>query len=347
MSEKKKSGLEGTLKEIRKKWGEDAIQNSDYKNKNLDIIPTGAPTLDLALGIGGVPKGRIIEVFGHESSGKTTLASHIVAEAQALGETAAFIDVEHAYDMNYAEEIGVDRESLIFAQPDSGDAALEMCAMLIDSGEVDLVVIDSVANLTPQSEVDGGKVEMGGIARLMSGHLRKLTSKAKNNNCCLLFINQIRMKIGVMFGSPETTPGGKALKFHASVRIRTAKKAAMKDSDDFIGNRTVAKVVKNKVGPPLKVAEFDIIYGKGIDKVGCIIDLGVEHDIIKKSSSYYTMGGTKINGRTKAVEFLKDNDELLDEIYRGIIRKEVPHLIGSEDNPDVETEEEELEDAAT
>jgi recombination protein RecA len=283
----------------------------------MDFISTGSLGLDIALGIGGVPKGRVIEIYGPESSGKTTLATHIIAEAQKKGGIAAFIDAEHAFDQFYAKKLGVDIENLLISQPDNGEQALEIADNLIRSGAIDVIVIDSVAALVPKSEIEGemGDSKMGLHARLMSQALRKLTGTISKTNCCCIFINQLRDKIGVMFGSPETTTGGNALKFYASVRLDIRRIAQIKDSDEVSGNRVKVKIVKNKVAPPFRIAEFDVMFGQGISKVGEIIDLGVEYGVVKKAGSWFSYGDTKLGqGRDGVKQLLLDNQELSDEI---------------------------------
>jgi len=299
----------------------------------IESISTGSLGLDIALGIGGVPKGRIIEIYGPESSGKTTLATHIIAEAQKSGGIAAFIDAEHAFDKYYAQKLGVDVENLLIAQPDNGEQALEIADNLIRSGAIDIIVIDSVAALVPKAEIEGemGDSKMGLQARLMSQALRKLTGTISKTNCCCIFINQLREKIGVMFGNPETTTGGNALKFYASVRLDIRRTSQIKDSDEVSGNRIKVKIVKNKVAPPFRIAEFDIMFGEGISKVGEIIDLGVEYNIIKKAGSWFSYGETKLGqGRDAVKSLLLDNPDLADEL-EAKIRAEVagvdPNLV--------------------
>jgi recombination protein RecA len=287
----------------------------------VETISSGSLGIDLALGVGGYPRGRVIEIYGPESSGKTTLTLHAIAEAQKAGGIAAFIDAEHAFDRNYAEKLGVDIENLIISQPDNGEQALEIAENLIRSGAIDIVVIDSVAALTPKSEIEGemGDSKMGLHARLMSQALRKLTGTISKTNCTVFFINQLREKIGVMFGNPETTTGGNALKFYASVRLDIRRSTQIKDGDNVLGNRTKVKVVKNKVAPPFKVAEFDIMYGEGISKTGEILDLAVEFEIIKKAGSWFSYGETKLGqGRDAVKALIKDNPELADELEEKI-----------------------------
>jgi recombination protein RecA len=284
---------------------------------NVESISTGSIGLDVALGIGGLPKGRVVEIYGPESSGKTTLAIHAIAEAQKQGGIAAFIDAEHAFDRFYAQKLGVDIANLLISQPDNGEQALEIAENLIRSGAIDILVIDSVAALTPKSEIEGemGDSKMGLQARLMSQALRKLTATISKTGCCCVFINQLREKIGVMFGNPETTTGGNALKFYASIRLDIRKTSQIKDGDVAVGNRVRVKVVKNKVAPPFRMAEFDIVFGEGISKIGEIIDIGVEHNIIKKSGSWFSYGETKLaQGREAVKQLLTDNPELADEL---------------------------------
>lgn len=319
----KLKALKLTLDKLDKAYGKGTVMKmSDASVQDVDAISSGSLGLDLALGVGGYPRGRVIEIYGPESSGKTTLTLHAIAEAQKDGGIAAFIDAEHAFDRFYAEKLGVDIENLIISQPDHGEQALEIADNLIRSGAIDIVVIDSVAALTPKSEIEGemGDSKMGLHARLMSQALRKLTSSISKTNCTVIFINQLREKIGVMFGNPETTTGGNALKFYASVRLDIRRSTQIKDSDsDVVGNKTRVKVVKNKVAPPFRVAEFDIMYGEGISKVGEIIDIAVEFDIIKKSGSWFSYGDTKLGqGRDAVKALLKDNPELMEELEEKI-----------------------------
>ncbi len=316
--EDKKKVLEQAILQIEKQFGKGAIMKlGDETVQAVDVIPTGCIVLDNALGIGGVPRGRIVEIYGPESSGKTTVSLHIVAEAQKLGGTAAFIDAEHALDPIYASNLGVNLDELYVSQPDTGEQALDICETLVRSGAFDIVVIDSVAALTPKAEIEGemGDSFMGLQARLMSQALRKLTAITNKSKTCVVFINQLREKIGVMFGNPETTTGGKALKFYASIRLDVRKVDTIKDGADFVGNRTRVKVVKNKLAPPFKQAEFDIIYGKGISNDGCVIDLATEYDILVKSGSWYSYKGEKIGqGRENVKTYLNEHPEVFKEI---------------------------------
>jgi recombination protein RecA len=319
----KLKALQATLDRMDKSYGKGTIMRlGDQPIEAMDVISTGSIALDKALGVKGFPKGRIVEIYGPESSGKTTLAIHAIAECQKTGGIAAFIDAEHAFDQFYAKALGVDVENLLISQPDNGEQALEIADNLIRSGAIDILVIDSVAALTPKAEIEGemGDSQMGLQARLMSKALRKLTGSINKANTCCIFINQLREKIGVMFGNPETTSGGNALKFYASVRIDIRRSTAIKNSDSIIGNRTRVKVVKNKVAPPFQLAEFDIMYGKGISKVGEIIDLGVDFGIVKKSGSWYSYGDTKLGqGRDAVKELLLDNPELMDELDAKVV----------------------------
>jgi len=323
-SEKLKA-LQATLERLDKSYGKGSIMRlGDNAIEKMEVISTGSIALNKALGVGGLPKGRIIEIYGPESSGKTTLAIHAIAECQKNGGIAAIIDAEHAFDQFYAKALGVDVANLYIAQPDNGEQGLEMADNLIRSGAIDILVIDSVAALTPKAEIEGemGDSQMGLQARLMSKALRKLTGSIHKANTCCIFINQLRDKIGVMFGNPETTTGGNALKFYASVRIDIRRAAAIKNGETLIGNRTRVKVVKNKVAPPFQQAEFDIMYGEGISKIGEIIDLGVDFGIIKKSGSWYSYGETKLGqGRDSVKELLKDNLELADELEKLVVEQ--------------------------
>ena len=319
MNEEKQKALNSTIAMIEKQYGKGSIMKLGDTNvsNDLEIIPTGCLSLDLALGVGGVPRGRIIEVYGPESSGKTTIALHIIAETQKMGGVAAFIDAEHALDAQYAHALGVDTNELYLSQPDTGEQALDICESLVRSSAVDVIVIDSVAALTPKAEIEGdmGDTHVGLLARLMSQALRKLTAITNRSKTCVIFINQLREKVGVMFGNPETTPGGKALKYFATIRLDIRKADALKGDGGIIGNRAKCKVVKNKVAPPFKVAEFDIIYGEGVSQEGCLIDLGVEYGILTKSGSWYNSGDQQAaQGREKMREYLKTNTEVRAEI---------------------------------
>ena len=318
----KKKALETCLAQIDKTYGKGTVMRLGQNTGIVvESIPTGSLSLDLALGIGGVPKGRIIEVYGPESSGKTTLALHVVAEAQKRGGEVAYIDAEHAMDPSYARALGVDIDSMLISQPDTGEQGLEICEALVRSGAIDVVVVDSVAALTPRAEIEGemGDSHVGLLARLMSQALRKLAGSIAKTNCIVIFINQLREKVGVTYGSPEVTTGGRALKFYASVRIEVRRIESIKNSGEIIGNRTRAKIVKNKVAPPFKEAEFDIMYGEGISKVGEIVDLAVKLDIIQKSGSWYSMGETRIGqGRDAAKKYLRDNPEICQQVEEEI-----------------------------
>ncbi len=320
--EAKLKALQLTLDKLDKTYGKGTVMKlGDSAVEEIESIPSGSLGIDLALGVNGYPRGRVIEIYGPESSGKTTLTLHAIAEAQKAGGIAAFIDAEHAFDRFYAEKLGIDIDNLIISQPDNGEQALEIAESLIRSGAVDIVVIDSVAALTPKSEIEGdmGDSKMGLHARLMSQALRKLTGTIHKTNCTVFFINQLRDKIGVMFGSPETTTGGNALKFYASVRIDIRKSTQIKDGDNVLGNRTKVKIVKNKVAPPFRTAEFDIMYGEGISKVGEVLDLAVEFEIVKKSGSWFSYGDTKLGqGRDAVKALIKDNPELMDELEQKI-----------------------------
>jgi recombination protein RecA len=322
----KLKALQLTLDKLEKSYGKGSVMKlGDAAVEAIDSISTGSISLDIALGIGGVPKGRVIEIYGPESSGKTTLATHIIAEAQKKGGIAAFIDAEHAFDKGYAKKLGVDVDNLLISQPDNGEQALEIADNLIRSGAIDVIVIDSVAALVPKAEIEGemGDSRMGLQARLMSQALRKLTGTISKTGCCCIFINQLREKIGVMFGNPETTTGGNALKFYASVRLDIRRTSQIKDSDEVSGNRVKVKIVKNKVAPPFRIAEFDIMFGEGISKTGEIIDLGVDFNIIKKAGSWFSYGETKLGqGRDAVKQLLLDNPELSEEL-EAKIRAEV------------------------
>jgi recombination protein RecA len=323
-SEKFKA-LQLTIDKLEKTYGKGTVMKlSDEKVVDVPAISTGSLGLDIALGIGGLPRGRVVEIYGPESSGKTTLSMHAIAEAQKAGGMAAFIDAEHAFDKSYAEKLGIDIENLLISQPDNGEQALEIAEHLIRSGAIDIIVIDSVAALVPKAEIEGemGDSKMGLQARLMSQALRKLTGTINKTGCCCIFINQLREKIGVMFGNPETTTGGNALKFYASVRLDIRRIGQIKEGDDIIGNRTKVKVVKNKLAPPFKVVEFDIMYGQGVSKVGEILDLGVELNIIQKSGSWFAYEGTKLGqGRDAVKELLLDNPEMMEKIESQIRTK--------------------------
>ena len=322
----KLKALKLTLDKLDKAYGKGTVMKmSDQAIEDVDAISSGSLGLDIALGVGGYPRGRVIEIYGPESSGKTTLTLHAIAEAQKAGGIAAFIDAEHAFDRFYAEKLGVDLENLIISQPDNGEQALEIADNLVRSGAIDMIVIDSVAALTPKREIEGemGDSKMGLHARLMSQALRKLTGSISKTNCTMVFINQLREKIGVMFGNPETTTGGNALKFYASVRLDIRRSTQIKDSNSTVmGNKTRVKVVKNKVAPPFKLAEFDIMYGQGISKVGEILDIAVEHDIIKKAGSWFSYDDTKLGqGRDAVKALIKDNPELMDELEEKVRAK--------------------------
>ncbi len=323
MNEEKRKALDAVLAQIEKTYGKGAIMKlgEDAGNTDIEVIPTGCLSLDLALGIGGLPRGRMIEIYGPESSGKTTVALQAIAEAQKLGGVAAFVDAEHALDPVYAKKLGVNLDDLYVSQPDTGEQALDIVDALVRSSAVDIVVVDSVAALTPKAEIEGdmGDSHVGLQARLMSQALRKLTAIVNKSKTCVVFINQLREKVGVMFGNPEVTPGGKALKFYASVRIDIRKTDILKDTEGAAGNRTRAKVVKNKLAAPFRQAEFDIMYGEGISQEGCLIDLGVQYDVIKKSGAWFSYNDQKVaNGREKMRQFLKDNPELSKEIEEKI-----------------------------
>ena len=323
MDENKLKALDGVMAQIEKQYGKGAIMRLGQQaaDEGIEVLPTGCLSLDLAIGIGGVPRGRIIEIYGPESSGKTTVALHCIAETQKAGGIAAFVDAEHALDPVYAKNLGVNLDELYVSQPDTGEQALDITASLVSSKAVDIIVVDSVAALTPKAEIEGdmGDSHVGLQARLMSQALRKLTAITAKSKTCIIFINQLREKVGVMFGNPEVTAGGKALKFYASVRIDVRKSDALKDTDGAYGNHTKAKIVKNKVAPPFKTAEFDIIFGKGISKGSCIVDLGVQYDIIGKSGAWFSYNGEKIaQGRDKAKDYLTNNPEIEKEIEEQI-----------------------------
>ncbi len=332
----KKIALEGALKMIEKKYGAGAVMRlGQTETLNVDAIPTGSMRLDMALGIGGVPKGRIVEIYGPESSGKTTVALSVIAQAQKLGGEAAFIDVEHALDPNYAKALGVNTDDLLVSQPDSGEQALEIAEALIRSGAIDVIVIDSIAAMTTRAEIDGdmGDLHVGQLARLMSQAMRKLTGAISKSNCVAIFINQIREKIGVMYGNPETTPGGRALKFYASVRIEVRKGEVIKSNGEIIGASTRCKVVKNKVAPPFKEATFDMMYGQGISRTGEVLDMAVELDIIKKGGSWFSYNDQKLGqGRDNVKELLKNNPELMKEIEDQILAHQA-EIMNASKNP--------------
>ncbi len=343
MNEEKRKALDAVLTQIEKAYGKGAIMKlgDEAGNTDIEVIPTGCLSLDLALGIGGLPRGRMIEIYGPESSGKTTVALHAVAEAQKLGGIAAFIDAEHALDPVYAKALGVNLDDLYVSQPDTGEQALDIVDHLVRSSAVDIIVVDSVAALTPKAEIEGdmGDSHVGLQARLMSQALRKLTAIVNKSKTCVVFINQLREKVGVMFGNPEVTPGGKALKFYASIRIDVRKTDILKDTEGAAGNRTRAKVVKNKLAPPFRQAEFDIMYGEGISQEGCLIDLGVQYDILGKSGAWYSYEGSKIaNGKEKMRQFLKDNAELAKEIemkIRAAAKGSPVETVSGEEEPTV------------
>ena len=320
----KKKALETAMAQIERAYGKGSIMRlGDNAGIVVEAIPTGSLSLDLALGIGGLPKGRIIEIYGPESSGKTTLALHVAAEAQKRGGEVAFIDAEHALDPTYARALGVDIDSMLISQPDTGEQGLEICEALVRSGAIDVVVVDSVAALTPRAEIEGdmGDSHVGLLARLMSQALRKLAGSISKTNCIVIFINQLREKVGVMYGNPEVTTGGRALKFYASVRIDVRRVEALKNGGEVVGNRTRAKVVKNKVAPPFREAEFDIMYGEGISKIGEILDLAVKLDLVQKSGSWFAMGDMRLGqGRDAAKQYLKDHPETADELEAQIRR---------------------------
>ncbi|RKZ19787.1 recombinase RecA [bacterium] len=341
MEEKKKKAIEEALKQIEKQFGKGAVMRlGGQEVVQVDVIPTGSMSLDYALGIGGVPRGRIVEIFGQESSGKTTLALHIIAEAQKKGGIAAFIDAEHALDPIYAEALGVDIDELLISQPDTGEQALEMAETLVRSGAVDLIVVDSVAALVPKAEIDGemGDAHVGLQARLMSQALRKLTGVLSKSKTCAIFINQVRYKIGVMFGNPLTTPGGLALKFHTSVRMEIRNLGAIKEGDTSVGMRVQVKVVKNKLAPPFRTAQFDIIYGKGISKEGELIDMGIQYGVITKTGSWYSYGEERLGqGKERVRRFLEENPDIARKIEMDIRRQ---MGFGEENNKTEETGEE-------
>ena len=342
----KKRALEMALSQIEKQFGKGAVMKmGDQLVTNMPTVSTGSLGLDIALGVGGLPYGRVVEIYGPESSGKTTLTLSVIAEAQKQGKICAFIDAEHALDPVYAEKLGVNIDELLVSQPDTGEQALEICDMLVRSGAVELVVIDSVAALVPKAEIEGemGASHMGLAARLMSQALRKLTGNIKRANCCVIFINQIRMKIGVVFGNPETTTGGNALKFYSSVRLDIRRIGALKKGDEIVGNETRVKVVKNKVAPPFKQAEFDILYGEGISRHGEIVDLGVKQGLIEKAGSWYSYNENRIGqGKDNVRSFLKENPDIADEIEAQIREKLMPS-VADESSPDGVDEAKEVE----
>lgn len=340
MDANKEKALQAALSQIERQFGKGSIMKMGEESRQaIPAISTGSLGLDIALGIGGLPRGRIVEIYGPESSGKTTLTLSVIAEAQKMGATCAFIDAEHALDPSYAEKLGVDIDSMLVSQPDTGEQALEITDMLVRSGSVDVVVVDSVAALTPKAEIDGdiGDSHMGLAARMMSQAMRKMTGNIKNANCLVIFINQLRMKIGVMFGNPETTTGGNALKFYSSVRLDIRRTGAVKDGEEVIGNETRVKVVKNKVAPPFKQAEFQILYGKGIYRMGEVIDLGVKQGLVDKAGAWYAYNGDKIGqGKANAAKFLLDNPAIADAI-ESKIRQD---LLGKKDSPDLKVVDE-------
>ena len=343
-SEKLKA-LKLTIDKLEKTYGKGTVMKlSDNKVLDIPFIPTGSLSLDMALGVGGIPRGRVIEIYGPESSGKTTLAMHCIAEAQKKGGLAAIIDAEHAFDKSYAEKLGIDTENLLISQPDNGEQALEIAEHLIRSGAIDIIVIDSVAALVPRAELEGemGDSKMGLQARLMSQALRKLTGAINKTGCSCIFINQLREKIGVMFGNPETTTGGNALKFYASVRLDIRRIGQIKESaDNILGNRTRVKVVKNKVAPPFKVVEFDIMYGRGISKSGEIVDIGVELDVIKKAGSWFSYNDSKLGqGRDSVKQLIEDNPELMEELEAKIKAKISGAVVKEKEVKEVEEKEE-------
>jgi recombination protein RecA len=341
--------LDSAMHQIEKDFGKGSIMKLGEASAkmNVEVIPTGALTLDIALGVGGIPRGRVTEIYGPESSGKTTVALHMIAEAQKLGGYAAFIDAEHALDPEYARHLGVDVDNLLISQPDNGEQALEICDALVRSGAIDIIVIDSVAALVPRAEIEGemGDSHVGLQARLMSQALRKLTGIISKSKCATIFINQIREKVGVMFGNPETTTGGRALKFYSTIRLEVRRIETIKNGTDVIGSRTKVKVVKNKVAPPFKQAEFDILYGQGISNEGCIVDLAADNEVIQKSGAWYSYKDQRIaQGREKAREYLKANPAICKEIEQKVrdltINKPVPEDEGAGENAVAETEKE-------
>jgi recombination protein RecA len=336
MDDNRKKALAAALGQIEKQFGKGSVMRlgDGGPAKDIEVVSTGSLGLDIALGVGGLPRGRVVEIYGPESSGKTTLTLHVIAEAQKLGGTCAFVDAEHALDPQYAQKLGVDVDNLLVSQPDTGEQALEITDMLVRSGAVDVVVVDSVAALTPKAEIEGemGDSHMGLQARLMSQALRKLTGNIKRSNTMVIFINQIRMKIGVMFGNPETTTGGNALKFYASVRLDIRRIGAIKKGDEVIGNQTRVKVVKNKVSPPFRQAEFEILYGEGISRLGEVIDLGVAGNIIDKSGSWYSYKGDRIGqGKENVRQFLKENPEIAKEVEATVRTQLLPSKFAESD----------------
>ena len=325
MVEKSEKGLQNVVDEIKEKFGDGVIMKlGDVKKVDVESISTGSISLDIALGIGGIPRGRVVEIYGPESSGKTTLTLHVIANVQKAGGVAAFIDAEHALDPEYAKKIGVNINDLLISQPDNGEQALDIVETLVSSGQVNVIVVDSVAALVPKAEIEGdmGDQHMGRQARLMSQALRKLTSIISKSNCTVIFINQIRMKIGIVFGNPETTTGGNALKFYCSVRIEVRRSAQIKKGEEIVGNRTKVKIVKNKVAPPFRTTEFDIMYGEGISESGDVLDTGVKYEVIAKKGNSYSFGEVKLGvGREPAKQFLKENPKVIKEITKEIYKK--------------------------
>ena len=335
LNAEKTKALENAMRQIEKDFGKGSIMKLGEASAkmNIEVIPTGALSLDIALGVGGIPRGRVIEIYGPESSGKTTVALHMIAETQKIGGYAAFIDAEHALDPEYARKLGVDVDNLLISQPDNGEQALEIADALVRSGAIDIIVIDSVAALVPRAEIEGemGDSHVGLQARLMSQALRKLTGIISKSKCATVFINQIREKVGVMFGNPETTTGGRALKFYSTVRMDVRRIETLKNGNDMIGNRTRVKIVKNKIAPPFKQAEFDIMYGEGISHEGCIVDLGAEFDIINKSGAWYSYGEVRLGqGKEKVKDFLKENPEMAAEIEAKIREHTIDKLVSAE-----------------
>ena len=336
MDTEKTRALDAALRQIERDFGKGSIMRLGEASAkmNIEVIPTGALSLDIALGVGGIPRGRVIEIYGPESSGKTTVALHMIAEAQKMGGYAAFIDAEHALDPEYARKLGVDVDNLLISQPDNGEQALEICDALVRSGAIDIIVIDSVAALVPRAEIEGemGDSHVGLQARLMSQALRKLTGLIAKSKCATVFINQIREKVGVMFGNPETTTGGRALKFYSTIRIDVRRVDTLKNGNDMIGSRTRVKIVKNKIAPPFKQAEFDIMYGEGISHEGCLVDLGAEYEIINKSGAWYSYGDVRLGqGKEKVKDFLRENAELAKEIETKIRNVTVAKSADSEE----------------